>query len=123
MNDKLLIGIGLCLCSALVQADYLDVIDVKLKPACTLKDFIALNKEMNEWGKPYNMTGEVVTSIFSDAPNSTAWVGRSPDATSFGKAWDAWRTARDKGEAPVSKLNARWVECTEILYRRAFDSY
>jgi len=44
-------------------------------------------------------------------------------AAAFGKAWDAWRTAVVKGEEPVSKLNARWSECTQTVYRRGFDSY
>jgi hypothetical protein len=123
MNKQLLIGLGLCACATLVQADYLDVLAFKLKPACSVKDFVALNQQMNDWGKAYNMTSEVVIPVFSDDLYGMAWVGRTPNATAFGKAWDAWRMARDKGEAPVSTLDARWTECTEVVYRRSFDTY
>jgi len=123
MKKQLLLGLSLSIFATLVQADYLDVLAFKLKPACTLKDFIALNQQMNEWGKPYNMTSEVVVPVFSDMPDGYAWVGRTPNAAAFGKAWDAWRTAVVKGEEPVSKLNARWSECTDTAYRRSFDSY
>ena len=123
MKKQLLLGLSLGLCASLVQAAYLDVLAFKLKPACTLKDFIALNQQMNEWGKPYNLTAEVVVPVFSDMPDGYAWVGRTPNAETFGKAWDTWRAAEVKGEEPVSKLNARWTECTEVVYRRGFDTY
>lgn len=123
MKKQLLLGLSLGLYASLVQAAYLDVLAFKLKPACTLKDFIALNQQMNEWGKPYNLTAEVVVPVFSDMPDGYAWVGRTPNAEAFGKAWDTWRAAVVKGEEPVSKLNARWTECTEVVYRRGFDTY
>ena len=123
MKKQLLLGLSLSLCTSLAQADYLDVLAFKLKPACSLKDFIVLNQQMNEWGKPYNLTGEVVVPVFSETPDGYAWVGRTPDASTFGKAWDAWRAGVISNEEPVSKLNARWTECTTVTSRRGFDSY
>lgn len=123
MKRQLLLGLILSICATLAQADYLDVLAFKLKPDCTLKDFIVLNQQMNEWGKAYNLTSEVIVPVFSDTPDGYAWVGRTPSAEAFGKAWDAWRTAVVKGEAPVSKLNARWQTCTAMSYRRSFDTY
>lgn len=123
MKNRLIACLLLSSIACVAQADYLDVIAFKLRPACSMADFQQLNKQMNDWGKKYGLRSEVVVPIYSDVPYGVAWIGRNSDATSGGKAWDAWRTARDAGEEPVKSMNARWTECTEISYRRAFDTY
>ena len=123
MKTRTLLCAAALACSPFAQAEFLDVIAFKLKPACTMADFIQLNKEMNDWGKKYNMTSEVAVPVFSDNPAGSAWLGRTPNAAAFGKVWDAWRTAVDNADPVVKKMNDRWSECTETVYRRGFDTY
>lgn len=123
MKTNLVLSIALLATTTFAQAAYIDVIAIKLKPACTAGDFIKLGKAMNDWGKANDYTGEVLIQASGDQPTIMLWAGRSPSATAFGKAWDSWRNARDAGDPTVSKLNARWIECTEPVNRHGYDAY
>jgi hypothetical protein len=51
------------------------------------------------------------------------WIGRSKDAASFGKAWDAWRTEITDPATVAGKLAVRFGACSINTARRGFDLY
>ena len=55
--------------------------------------------------------------------DSMFWVGRSTDAGSFGKAWDAWRDAQVNADSVPARLNARFAACSTNVSRSGFDTY
>lgn len=123
MKLKILAIAALLFASTASQAAYLDVIAVKMKAACSVADFIKLGKATNEWAKAYEYVGEVLTPVMSDQPTTYAWVGRSPSVAAFGKTADAWQNGIATGDATITKLSARWIECTETVYRRGYSTH
>ncbi|MFZ2508988.1 MAG: hypothetical protein WAW79_11025 [Steroidobacteraceae bacterium] len=51
------------------------------------------------------------------------WLGRSANAATFGKAWDAWRDALSNPDSVPAKLWVRFLKCGVNLNRSGFDTY
>lgn len=104
-------------------ADNLDVIEFKLKEDCDLATQLAITKDFNVWGKAYGYRAEILVPIQRMNLETMYWIGRSADAETFGKAWDAWRDALSNPDSVPAKLWARFQECEVNLNRSGFDTY
>ena len=105
------------------MADHLDVIEFKLKDSCTFSSYLGIVKDFNEWSKGYGYKTEILMPLQSENLETVYWVGRSANAESFGKAWDAWRDALPNADSVPAKLWARFEACGTNLNRSAFDTY
>jgi hypothetical protein len=104
--------------------DHLDVIQFKLNEGCTLATYRAIVKDFNDqWGAKHAYHGEIAVPVQSPDLESYYWIGRSADATSFGKAWDAWRNESSYAGSVAGKLVARFAECSTNIGRRGYDTY
>ena len=104
-------------------ADHMDVLEFKLLEGCSFSQFMEIVGDFNDWGKDYGYNTEIAVPLQSDNLINMFWVGTSSDAATFGKAWDAWRDARDDSDSTPAKLDARFNECAEFLNRRGYDIY
>jgi hypothetical protein len=106
------------------SADHLDVIQFELKDGCSFEKYVAIKDDFNnQWAKDYDYRAEVLMPLQSHDLKSLYWVGRSPDATSFGRAWDAWRAESADPASVAAKLVARFAECSAETARRSYDVY
>ena len=104
-------------------AEHMDVIEFELSADCSRSHYMAIVKDFNKWGKKYDYQAKVAFPVQSNNLTSFFWLGTSPNAAAFGKAWDAWRDAlADDGSEPA-KLSARFAECTKNLGRRGYDVF
>jgi len=102
-------------------ADHLDVIQLELKEGCSLADYRAIADDFNEqWGKKNAYHGEIAVPIQSHDMKSLYWLGRSADAASFGKAYDAWLKESADPDSVAGKLSARFAECSVSVGRRGY---
>jgi len=121
---KKLIAIALLALPMCVAADHLDVIDFKLKEDCDFAKFMAIAKDFNtQWAASHGYHADVAVPLQSSDLESMRWLGRSKDAATFGKAWDAWRTESADPTTVAGKLNARFGACSINTARRGFDVY
>lgn len=121
---KALIASAVLLLPFAVGAEHMDVIQVKLKPKCTVEKYVALKDEFNEtWGKDHGYRAEVVVPLQNQDLVSVFWVGRSADAAAFGAAWDAWRDAQADDKSVAAKLQERFDDCSDNESRSSFDVY
>ncbi len=105
-------------------ADHLDVIDFKLKEGCDFAKFVQIAHDFNtQWGANRGYHAEVAIPLQSNDLESMRWLGRSKDAATFGKAWDAWRTEITDPSTVAGKLAARFGACSVNTGRRGFDVY
>ncbi len=80
--------------------------------------------DFNDWGKAYSYQAELAVPLQSDDLLTVVWLGRSPNAEAFGKAWDAWRDAQTDSNSVPAKLAARFSECgAPSEERRSYDTY
>src|SRR5438093_539266 len=71
------------------SAEYLDVIQVKLKERCTPATYVAIKNDFNEhWGKGHGYRAEIAQPVQSNDLVSVFWIGHAASAESFGKALD-----------------------------------
>jgi hypothetical protein len=105
-------------------ADHLDVIDIKLKEGCDLAKFVQIAHDFNaQWGASHGYRAEVAVPLQGSDLESMRWIGRSKDAESFGKAWDAWRNEITDPATVAGKLAVRFGACSINIARRGFDLY
>ena len=117
-----LVMIAILLTPLSASAEYLDVIQVKLKEGCTLDKYVAIKNDFNEqWGKSHGYQAEVASPVQSTDLASIFWSGRTASAESFGRAWDVWRTELSNPKSVASKLNERFEKCTDNTGRRGYD--
>lgn len=120
---KLLIA-ALVLAPFSANADFLDVIQVKLKDGCTAKEYISIANDFNDqWAKDYGYRSEVAVPVQNDELVSIFWLGRSANAEAFGKAWDAWRDGLADPKSLPAKLNKRFEACSTNESRSGFDLF
>jgi hypothetical protein len=106
------------------SADYLDVIEIKLNEGCSFQQQQQITKDFNEqWAAKYGYRAELLMPVQSPNLTSIFWVGRTKDAASFGKAWDAWRNDQSDPNSMPAKLWARFQACGTNLSRRGYDAY
>jgi hypothetical protein len=106
------------------SAEYLDVIQVKLKEKCTLQNYVAIKNDFNEqWGKGHGYRAEIAAPVLSNDLSAVFWTGHCASAESFGKAWDTWRTELSDPKSVAAKLNERFEKCSTNESRRGYDLY
>lgn len=120
---KKLLAVLLMACPLAAAADNLDVIEFKLQEGCDFAKYMAIVKDFNEWGKAYGYRAEVLSPIQRMNLETMYWVGRSKDAETFGKAWDAWRDAQSDPTSVPAKLWGRFAECETNINRVGYDTY
>ena len=120
---KLLISMLLCV-PMIASAEHIDVIKFKLVDGCSFSEYMQITNDFNKWGEKYNYRTEIAVPLQSNDLVTMFWMGRSPNAASFGKAWDAWRDAQADSSSMPAKLQARISECAEPnSARQSFDIY
>ena len=104
---------------------HMDVISFKLQEHCSLSEYLAIKNDFNEqWAKDYSYKAEVAVPLQSDDLTTYYWVGRSANAETFGKAWDAWRDQLEDPDSLAAQLEARFTACSEQLeVREGYDVY
>jgi hypothetical protein len=120
---KTLVAAALLTLPLAAMADHYDVIEFKLKDACTLSSYLGIVKDFNEWGKGHGYRAEVAMKVQHSDLTTLIWLGRSANAGAFGKAWDTWRDALSDANSVPAKLNARFAACSENVSRRSYDVY
>ena len=106
------------------SAEYLDVIQAKVKEKCSLATYVAIKNDFNEqWGKSHGYRAELAQPVQSTDLTSVFWIGHCASAESFGKAWDAWRTEISDAKSVAGKLNERFEKCTTNTTRNGYDLY
>ena len=106
------------------SAEYLDVIQVKLKEKCTPATYVAIKNDFNEhWGKSHGYRAEIAQPVQSNDLASVFWIGHCASAESFGKAWDTWRTELSDSKSVAAKINERLEKCATNDSRRGYDLY
>ena len=105
-------------------ADYLDVIETKLNDSCSFEQELQITKDFNaQWGAKYGYKAELLMPVESQNLVSIYWVGRTKDAATFGKAWDAWRNEISDPNSVAGRLAGRFQACGTNLARRGYDVY
>ena len=120
---KKLIALALLALPCTSFADHLDVIEMRLKPGCSLTSYLAVVKDFNEWGKSHGYKAEILVPLQRSNLETMFWVGRSANAESFGKAWDVWRDAQANPDSVEARLNTRLDACSTSLNRAGMDTY
>ncbi len=106
------------------SAEYLDVIQVKLKEKCSPATYVAIKNDFNEqWGKSHGYRAEIAQPVQSNDLASVFWIGHCASAESFGKAWDTWRTELSDSKSVAGKLNERFEKCSTNASRNGYDLY
>ncbi len=120
---KLLIAAVLLVPNTAIASEHMDVIEFKLVEGCTLAKQLEITKDFNKWGKAYSYHAKIAAPLQSGNLNSYFWLGTSPNAASFGAAWDAWRDAQSNQKSEAAKLQARFSACEVNVGRRSYDVY
>ena len=121
---KKFIAIVLLALPMAATADHLDVINIKLKEGCDFAKFLQIANDFNtQWGASHGYHADIAVPLQSSDLESMRWMGRSKDAATFGKAWDAWRTEITDPNTVAGKLAARFGTCAINTERRGFDVY
>lgn len=122
MKKSLIAALALLPC--LAYADHLDVIQFELQEGCTFSEYLEIKNDFNaNWGNQHGYSAEVLSPLQSHDLTSLYWVGRSSDAASFGRAWDAWRNETADSESVAGRLQARFARCSKNVGRRSYDVY
>ena len=121
---KRLLILAILMTPVCARAEYLDVIQVKLKEKCTPATYVAIKNDFNEqWGKSHGYRSEIAQAVQSNDLVSVFWIGHCTSAESFGKAWDTWRTEITDPKSVAGKLNERFEKCTTNTSRNGYDTY
>jgi hypothetical protein len=103
-------------------AEYLDVIQGKLKDKCTVDKYVAIKNDFNEqWGRSHGYRAEIASVVQSEDLVSVYWIGHTTSAEAFGRAWDTWRTELSNPKSVAAKLNERFEKCVDNTGRRGYD--
>ncbi len=117
-----LLMIALLLAPMSASAEYLDVIQGKLKEKCTMATYVAIKNDFNEqWGRSHGYQAEIASAVQSNDLATIYWLGHTTNAEAFGRAWDAWRTGLSDPKSVASKLNERFEKCVDNTGRRGYD--
>jgi hypothetical protein len=117
-----LLMMALVLVPICARAEYLDVIQGKLKEKCTLATYVVIKNDFNEqWGKSHGYQAEIASAVLSNDLATIHWLGHTASAEAFGRAWDAWRGELSNPKSVASKLNERFEKCVDNTARRGFD--
>lgn len=109
-------------CPLMASADYLDVIEVKLKAGCSMSKYMEITKDFNALYGPQGYKSEVLMATYSTNLESMIWVGRSKDTATFGKLWDKWTSGQADANSAEAKLGARFAACSTNVARRSYNT-
>ena len=107
-------------CPLIASADYVDVIEFKLKEGCTMAKYMEIAKDFNTLYGPQGYTAEIMSQTYGANLDSQIWVGRSKDGTAFGKLYDKWLAGVANANSPEGKLGARFGACSTNIARRSY---
>ena len=107
-------------CPLIAKADYVDVIEFKLKESCTMAKYMDIVKDFNTLYEPKGYKAEIMSPFYSSNLESFIWVGRTKDIESFGKGSNAYGNAAADANTAEGKLAARFRDCTTSIARRSY---
>ena len=107
-------------CPLIAKADYVDVIEFKLKESCTMAKYMDIVKDFNTLYEPKGYKAEIMSPFYSSNLESFIWVGRTKDIESFGKGSNAYGNAATDANTAEGKLAARFRDCTTSIARRSY---
>ena len=117
-----LLMMALLLAPVAASAEYLDVIQGKVKEKCTVEKYVAIKNDFNEqWGKSHGYQAEIASAVTSNDLATVYWLGHTASAEAFGRAWDTWRTELSNPKSVAGKLNERFEKCVDNTARRGYD--
>ena len=107
-------------CPLIAKADYVDVIEFKLKEGCAMTKYMDIVKDFNTLIEPRGYKAEIMSPYYSSNLESLIWVGRSKNMETFGKGANAYGDAAVDANSAEGKLAARFRECTTSIARRSY---
>ena len=107
-------------CPLIASADYIDVIELKLKEGCTMTKYADIVKDFNTLYEPKGYKAEIMSPFYSSNLESFIWVGRTKDIETFGKGSNAYGNAAADPNTAEGKLNARFRDCSTSIARRSY---
>jgi hypothetical protein len=117
-------GLLFCFFSSACLAGHLDILVFDLKDTCTVPEYLEVVEDFNVWGEDFSYQTEIAVPLQSEDLVTLYWMGRSPNAEAFGKAWDAWRDAQSDSSSVPAKLQQRFNDCANPnSARRGYDVY
>ncbi len=106
----------------IASADYMDVIEFKLKDGCSMAKYMEIVKDFNVVAAENGYKAEILSPLQHNNLESRVWVGRTKNAESFGKAWDVYRSALADPNSSRGKLGARFAACSTLVARRSYET-
>lgn len=97
------------------QADYLDVMEIRLREDCSFDQYLQIIKAFNEWAADWDYRADLARPLMGSEPEVLYWLGRAPNTETFGRAWDAWREAQRDPDSRPADLGSRLRECHRVL--------
>lgn len=107
--------------SAQASAEHWDVIAFEMTGECTVSEYMDIVRDFNAWGEDFGYSAKIAQPLQSENLSTWFWVGSSADASTFGKAWDAWRDGQANANSGPAKLQARFTKCSTNLRRDSYD--
>ena len=107
-------------CPLIASADYVDVIEFKLKEGCTMAKYMDIVKDFNTLVEPKGYKAEIMSPFYNSNLESLIWVGRTKDIESFGKGSNAYGNAAADANTAEGKLAARFRDCSTNIARRSW---
>ncbi len=104
----------------IASADYLDVIESKMKEGCTMAKYMDIVKDFNALYTPKGYTAEILTPIYGTNMDAIIWVGRTKNMETFGKGAQTYTDAVADANSAEGKIAARFRECTTAVSRRSY---
>ncbi len=114
--------VAMLACPMIASADYLDVIESKMKDGCTMTKYMDIVKDFNALYTPRGYTAEILTPIYGTNMDTIIWVGRTKNMETFGKGAQAYNDAVGDANSAEGKIAARFRECTTGVSRRSYRS-
>ena len=109
-------------CPLIAKADYVDVLEFKLKENCTMAKYMDIVKDFNTVAEPKGYKTEIMLPYYSSNLESFIWVGRSKNLETFGKGANAYYDAATVANSAEGKLGARFRECSTSIARRSYST-
>lgn len=107
-------------CPLIASADYIDVIEFKMKDGCAITKYMEIVKDFNTLIEPRGYKAEIMSPYYSGNLESHIWVGRSKNLETFGKGANVYGDASLDANTAEGKLAARFRECTTSIARRSY---
>jgi len=106
------------------QADYVDVIGMKMTGACSTAKYLQIVQDFrDQWANSRGYKVEILMPQQSADVTTFYWVGRISNAEAFGKGLDTWAAAQSDPDSVPSKLVARFRECVTNVSRAGYKTY